>query len=128
MLDRGECRSLLASRKVGRLAYCGAFGPRIVPLNYTLVDTFILFRPVPASDAAREIPQRWVAFEVDDVDEFLRAGWSVEVRGFAELLPIGSIRMLDLPETPQPWRDGDHSLLIRVPLSNVTGRRVHASA
>jgi hypothetical protein len=36
--------------------------------------------------------------------------------------------MLDLPQTPQPWPDGDHSLLIRVPLSNVTGRRVHASS
>lgn len=127
-LDRDECRSLLASRQVGRLAYAGAFGPRVVPLNYTLVDEFILFRTGPGSDAAREVPEHWVAFEVDDVDEFLRAGWSVEVRGFAELLPISSIRMLDPTRTPQPWPEGDHSLLIRLPLTNVTGRRIQASA
>lgn len=126
-LDREECRALLASRQVGRLAYCAAFGPRIIPLNHRLLDTFLLFRTAPGSDAAREVPGRFVAFEVDDVDEFLRAGWSVQVRGFAELLPLASIRMLDLDHTPQPWADGDRSLVLRLPLTEVTGIRVHAS-
>ena len=80
-LDLRECVRLLASRPVGRLAYCGPFGPRIVPLNHTVVGEGLLFRTSPDSDAAREIPHHWVAFEVDDLDDFLQAGWSVQVRG-----------------------------------------------
>jgi len=125
-LDLGECRTLLGGCRVGRLAYCGGFGPRILPLAYTLVDQFLLFRTGPESDAAREVPQRWVAFEVDELDEVRGEGWSVQVRGFAERLPPDAIRMLDLPQTPQPWVLGDRSLLIRVPLSTVTGRRIRA--
>ena len=55
----------------------------------------------------------------------LGEGWSVQVRGAAELLPPDAVRMLDSAQTPQPWVPGDRSLLIRVPLSTVTGRRVH---
>ena len=125
-LDLDECRALLRAHRVGRLAYSGPFGPRILPLSYTLADEYLLFRTAPGSDAAREVPQRWVAFEVDDLDERLREGWSVQVRGAAELLPPDAVRMLDGPQTPQPWVPGDRWLLIRVPLSTVTGRRVHA--
>jgi uncharacterized protein len=126
-LDLRECVRLLASRPVGRLAYCGPFGPRIVPLNHTVVGEGLLFRTSPDSDAAREIPHHWVAFEVDDLDDFLQAGWSVQVQGFAELLPLESLRLLDLPQTPQPWAAGDRPLVVRIPLTNVTGRRVHAT-
>ena len=126
-LGTPECLRLLASRPVGRLAYCGPFGPRIVPLNHTVVAGALLFRTSADSDAAREVPRRWVAFEVDDLDDFLQAGWSVQVQGFAELLPLEALRLLDLPQTPQPWAAGDRSLVVRIPLTNVTGRRVHAS-
>lgn len=125
-LGRDECRSLLASRPVGRLAYCSAFGPRIVPMNHVLADASLLVRTAPGSDAAREVPGHFVAFEVDDLDDFLHAGWSVQVRGFAELLPAASIRMLDVAQTPQPWADGERSLVLRLPLTEVTGIRVHA--
>jgi len=37
-LDRDECRRLLESSNIGRLAYCTDSGPRIVPMNYTLVS------------------------------------------------------------------------------------------
>jgi len=37
-LDRDECRLLLGSTNIGRLGYCTDVGPRIVPMNYTLVS------------------------------------------------------------------------------------------
>ena len=37
-LDRDDCRRLLGSTSIGRLGYCTDFGPRIVPMNYTLVS------------------------------------------------------------------------------------------
>lgn len=126
-MDRQECLRLLAARPVGRLAYCGASGPVIVPLNHVVVGDGLLFRTDARSNAAREIPNRRVAFEVDDLDDFLRAGWSVQVQAFAELLPAETLRMLDLPQMPEPWAAGDRSVFVRLPLTEVTGRRVHPS-
>ena len=33
-LDRAECLELLAAKSVGRIAYVGDTGPRILPVNY----------------------------------------------------------------------------------------------
>ncbi|HET9561890.1 MAG TPA: pyridoxamine 5'-phosphate oxidase family protein, partial [Propionibacteriaceae bacterium] len=35
-LDRAECLELLAAKFVGRIAYVGDTGPRILPVNYIL--------------------------------------------------------------------------------------------
>jgi nitroimidazol reductase NimA-like FMN-containing flavoprotein (pyridoxamine 5'-phosphate oxidase superfamily) len=43
-LDRGECRRLLDSTNIGRLAYCTDIGPRILPMNYTVVGDALIFR------------------------------------------------------------------------------------
>lgn len=125
-LDQGECRRLLGSRHVGRLAYCGPFGPRIVPMAYALVGDLLLLRTGLGSEASRQVPQRWVAFEVDNLDEVIRTGWTVLVRGFAELLPLEALRARDRPSWP-PWAEGEGPLGLRLAFSNLTGRRVDAS-
>ena len=38
VLDRDECRRLLGSSNIGRLAYCTDSGPRVVPISYTIVQ------------------------------------------------------------------------------------------
>jgi hypothetical protein len=43
-LDRDECRRLLGSTNIGRLGYCSDLGPRILPMNYTLVSESVTFR------------------------------------------------------------------------------------
>jgi Pyridoxamine 5'-phosphate oxidase len=43
-LDRDECRRLLGSANMGRLGYCSDSGPRILPMNYTLVGESVTFR------------------------------------------------------------------------------------
>jgi hypothetical protein len=72
-LDRDECRRLLGSTNIGRLGYCTDFGPRVVPMNYTLVSESVTFRTSIDSEASHQLFDHPIAFEVDQVDEFLQA-------------------------------------------------------
>ena len=124
-LDRDECRRLLGSTSIGRLGYCTDFGPRIVPTNYSLVSESLTFRTGIDSEASHQLFDRPIAFEVDQVDEFLQAGWSVLVVGNAQALDEASLLLLDVGESPQPWPEGRRSLVVQLPLTMMTGRRVH---
>ena len=125
VLAPGECLRLLESRNIGRLGYCTDFGPRIVPMNYTLIGDQLTFRTGADTEAARHVPSHAIGFEVDHLDEYLHTGWSVLVLGNARLLDEASLRMLDIRQTPQPWPEGQRSLVMQLPLSKMTGRRVH---
>jgi uncharacterized protein len=124
-LEPGECRRLLVSTSIGRLGYSTGEEQRIVPLNYVLAEDHLVFRTSPENEVAKFAVDRPVAFEVDQVDEFLQAGWSVLVSGTAEELPRASLRAMDVDETPEPWAAGVRSLYLRIPLIRITGRRVH---
>jgi hypothetical protein len=79
------------------------------------------------TEADSYLINRPIAFEVDQVDEFLQAGWSVVVVGNAAPLNEASLRFLDLRQAPQPWPEGRRSLVVQLPLTTMTGRRVHPS-
>jgi uncharacterized protein len=80
-LNPAECRRLLASVSIGRLGYTGEKGPRITPVNFLLDGDSITFRAGQQSEMARLALGRPVAFEGDQIDEFLHSGWSVLVVG-----------------------------------------------
>jgi Pyridoxamine 5'-phosphate oxidase len=67
-LDRDECRSLLGSTNVGRLGYCTDLGPRIVPMNYTLVSESVTFRTGIDTEASHQLFDHPIAFQVDQVE------------------------------------------------------------
>ena len=94
----------------------------IMPMNFTLADDRIVFRTLAHGAAARAVTTA-VAFEVDDIDDFLEAGWSVVVAGTATLLTEADLsRFLDA--APHPWAEGPRTLFVGVPLEQVTGRRL----
>ena len=124
-LSPSEGRRLLGSCAIGRLGYSCADGPRIVPMNYTMVADRLIFRTEPNSEAGRCANGHPVAFEVDQVDEFLHTGWSVLVTGKATEITLGELRMLDLCQSPDPWPEGLRPLFLQLPLAKITGRRVH---
>jgi hypothetical protein len=126
-LEREECRRLLGSTSVGRLGYCTSFGPHIVPMNYTLVSEAVIFRTGLDTQAAQELFDHPIAFEVDHVDEFLQTGWSVLVVGNAQPLDEASLLLLDVGQSPQPWPEGRRALVVQLPLTMMTGRRVRPS-
>lgn len=125
-ISPAQCRELLATQSVGRVAFVTPDGPRIVPVNFALVDGSVEFRTSPYSAMALTAPGSVVAFEVDELDASTRSGWSVVVVGACE-------RALDKSDstfTPQgipvttPWAGGQRPLVLRIDAADITGRRV----
>ena len=123
LIPREECLQLLATRSVGRLAFLPRSGlPDIVPVNYLLDGTDVLIRsgPGPKLQAAERGDS--VAFEVDDLDEGSRSGWSVVVHGTATRLNRSEQQQLRIQ--PEPWATGPRTGVIRIHPRSITGRRL----
>lgn len=119
-LDPAECRELAQSKKVGRLAYQTERGPRVVPMNFVWSDDAIYIRTAASSEPAIFSVDHAVAFEIDEVDDFLESGWSVLVCGTARSQHLAAPGQL-----PQPWPEGQHPHVLRIATELITGRRVH---
>lgn len=75
-----ECWSLIGASGVGRVAVTVDGAPRIVPVNYAVVNDAVYFRTAVGTILNNAVAQR-VAFEVDAFDARSRSGWSVCVVG-----------------------------------------------
>ncbi len=120
-----ECRELLAAKSVGRVGFNGPDGAQVLPVNYVVHRRSIFFRTAADSALANAMRHSRVAFEIDDIDEFLQSGWSVVAVGDAELV--------DDPDTlvelwgeqgPKPWAVGLRTQFVRITPIRLTGRRV----
>jgi nitroimidazol reductase NimA-like FMN-containing flavoprotein (pyridoxamine 5'-phosphate oxidase superfamily) len=126
VLPADECRRLLATRRLGRIGIATGAFPLILPVNYVLDGDAIVIRTAsPKITAAAEHTR--VAFEVDDVDERTRSGWSVLVQALAE--EITGARRDDLvarlhAAPGSPWAPGEHGHWVRLIPKVVTGRRI----
>ena len=125
-LSRSACEQLLSQHVVGRVGFCSAGGPVILPVNYRLYNEQVVLRTSPyglISELRRRTP---VAFEVDDIDERAETGWDVLGRGFAEAV-TGDHPLNQLWRTvPAPWAAGTRSLFIAITLTSLSGRIVRA--
>ncbi|MFF7047232.1 helix-turn-helix domain-containing protein [Streptomyces griseorubiginosus] len=123
-LTERECRDLLGTHGVGRLAVTTPAGPFVVPVNYGVVDGAIVFRTAVGATPAQASGRR-VAFEVDRVDDDLSQGWSVLVRGPAhDVTDPDEARRLAERVYSAPWAGGRRDLWIRIEADVVTGRRI----
>jgi hypothetical protein len=127
-LSLEESLDRLSCREFGRLAMTTPRGPRIVPLNYVLVDDAIVFRTSPHSEIARFALGMAVAFEVDDVDVDAQTGWSVVATGIVEELEPTGLADLRRGIVPQPWAGGVRNLYLSLRWRELTGRRLQRSA
>lgn len=122
-LTYSECRALLVAGQAGRVAVSTPDGPHIIPLNYSVVDESIVFRTSPFSVLATYGRNAKLAFEVDHVRDEAQLGWSVVVRGRADVITdpeeLAHIRRIC---PPVPWADGARNLHFRLSLQEVTGR------
>jgi len=117
-----DCWHLLRSAHIARVAWNGANGVAIVPVNYVVADGALWFRTTPYSQLARECSGQWVAVEADGVDPTEHFAWSTVVRGVAEFLDSD-----DAPHVVaefEVWPSGPRPLFVRVEAVEVTGRKL----
>ncbi|MGW4564588.1 pyridoxamine 5'-phosphate oxidase family protein [Streptomyces sp. NPDC004561] len=120
-----ECRTLLSTHGVGRLAVTTSEGrPAVVPVNYEVVDDAIVFRTAPDSVPAA-VAETEVAFEVDHVDDALSQGWSVLAVGPASVVTDPeAVRRLAQRAHTMPWAGGEREMWVSIRPTSLTGRRI----
>ena len=126
-LDAQECRALLTTHSVGRVAFTEHALPAIRPVNYTVHGTHIVLR-TSADGLAARLDGQIVAFEIDEVDVANRSGWSVVVTGSARVLRDASELLRLDADAPVSWLGPDHATAVWITPGQVTGRRISADA
>jgi len=119
-----ECLNLLAGEVFGRLAVVTPGGPRIIPVNYVLLDDAIVLRTSPYSELAQNAVDKDAAFEIDDVDHTRQTGWSVVVVGRLEKVDPSDLADLRKVWVPQPWAGGQRNLYLQLRWREISGRRL----
>ena len=120
-----ECRELLAAKSVGRVGFDGPNGVQVLPVNYSYQHGGVFFRTAAGSNLAAAMRGARVAFEIDELDEVLQAGWSVLFVGDAELVDDADL-LIELwgDAGPKPWAPGLRTQFVQITPVRITGRRV----
>ena len=122
-LREDECWRLLAEQRFGRVAIVVDAVPVVVPVNYVVSGSSVVFRVAPGSLLDPTEAGRPAAFEVDATRPEYHAGWSVLLRGCAEQVgePSEAAACARLPL--RPWVAHTDSVCVRI-VGEVTGRRI----
>ena len=122
VLDRRECLRLLGGARLGRIAVTSGALPVVMPVvGYAMDGESIVFETGRGTTLDFGTTGSVVAFEVDETDDFTESGWSVLVRGVAEVV-LGP--QPGSGPDPEPWAEGVRPVTIRVPVTSISGRRV----
>ncbi|MFE9846157.1 helix-turn-helix domain-containing protein [Streptomyces goshikiensis] len=123
-LDEDECRRLLGTHGVGRIAVFTPEGPAVLPVNYLIAGPDIAFRTAVEALAARAAGTE-VAFEIDNIDDVTAGGWSVLAVGELEAVTAPEeIQHLTATARSQPWAGGPRTHWMKLTPVRLTGRRV----
>ncbi|MFC4535063.1 pyridoxamine 5'-phosphate oxidase family protein [Sphaerisporangium dianthi] len=124
VLTHEECLALLASVPVGRIVFTDRALPAVQPVNFVLDRGTVVIRTAAASRLASAVRNTVVAFEVDQFDARMRAGWSVTMVGHAHVVLDGHEieRLALLPLTPWVPEGKDQFIVLRP--ENIAGRRI----
>jgi len=119
VLDPATCWDLVARTPVGRIAFVEGGEPMVLPVNHAVVGHRVVFRTFGGSLLHEALLREPVAFEVDDFDPSTRTGWSVVVRGIADLADPPTD--VDL----HPWADRvARDDWVQVRAEEISGRRI----
>jgi uncharacterized protein len=124
VLSERQCRWLLGQERIGRVALSEGALATVFPVNYSVVSDEILFFTGEGTKLRAATANARITFEVDHVDPFAQAGWSVLVVGLArevtEPVVVAGARASGL----RPWAKGDRAQLVALTTELVSGRRV----
>lgn len=125
VLDLDECMELLASVPIGRVAMIDSGEIAVLPVNHVVQDGRVCFRTAPGAKLDAGIMQHVATFEADDYDATTGTGWSVVVKGRADLVtdPDELERLRE--SGVRPWSNPTfRTNWVTMHPSSVTGRRI----
>lgn len=121
VLDTAECWELLGRTPVGRVAFVEEGELTILPVNHAVVGHRVVFRTLKGSLLHEALMKEPVAFQVDEFDPATRTGWSVLIRGVADVVEDDDLADVDL----HPWADAvGRDDWVQVQAEEITGRRI----
>ena len=126
-LSHEECLGLLASHRFGRLAVSTGDGAPVVrPVNYAFdaSSESVVFRTAVGSGFHALLHSTEATFEIDNVEDRARSGWSVILSGVAhEVTDPEEITRLDGLHVDS-WAPGQKSHWMGIHAVTVSGRRI----
>jgi nitroimidazol reductase NimA-like FMN-containing flavoprotein (pyridoxamine 5'-phosphate oxidase superfamily) len=127
VLSREECEGYLAGGGIGHFVFLAPQGPIALPVNFRLLDGDVVFH-TRAEGLLAAAAGSTVSFEVDQIDEAMREGWSVLITGRAELVddPAELDRLAQLGV--EPWPGGRREAVVRVETATISGRAIRQKA
>jgi hypothetical protein len=124
VLDEAECRRLLATARMGRVAFTEGAMPTIQPASFTVSGNDVLIPTGLGSKMAAGSRGAVLAFEVDDYDLTDRTGWNVTVIGPSRLISdpshVTALNALGV----MPWAPATTHCYISLHMALVRGRRI----
>ena len=123
-LSPAECFGLLELGGIGRVGFTAADGITMRPVNFAVTGKAIIFRTAADTLLAVHANGQF-SFEVDDLDEALRAGWSVLVHDRAhKVTDERDVQRLEDRTHPQPWAGDASDVYVRIAPTRISGRRI----
>ena len=124
VLDEDECRRLLATASIGRVAFTEGAMPAIQPAAFAVSGNDVLIPTGLGSKMAAGSRGAVLAFEVDDYDMAERTGWNVTVIGPSRLISEpGHVTALNALGV-LPWAPATAHSYIALHMAVVRGRRI----
>ena len=128
VLDGAECRQLLGTASIGRIAFTEGAMPAIQPASFAVREDDVLIPTGLGSKMAAGSRGAVLAFEVDEYDLAERTGWNVTVIGPSRLISVPSqITALDALGVA-PWAPATTHCYIALHMAVVRGRRISPPA
>ncbi|MFP5336169.1 MAG: pyridoxamine 5'-phosphate oxidase family protein [Actinomycetes bacterium] len=125
-LTPAQSAELLGTVSIGRVVFTERGLPAILPVTFVLDGDAVVIRTAHGSRLAKAGDDAVLSFQADVLNAVSKTGWSVVVTGHArhEDDPSEQERIARVLE---PWVPGIKDVMIRIPLTVVTGRRITAA-
>ena len=125
VLTFDECLERLRSVPVGRLCFVIDGEPVVLPVNHGVDGSGVVFRTAYGSKLLAAEKVSTVAYEADSYESLRRYGWSVLVRGVAEVVlddeDVARLERLGV----EPWADAvERPMWVRITPREITGREI----
>jgi nitroimidazol reductase NimA-like FMN-containing flavoprotein (pyridoxamine 5'-phosphate oxidase superfamily) len=124
VLSPEECLALAVTVPIGRIVFTDRALPAVQPVNFVIDDGTVIIRTAQGSKLAAATRNAIVAFQIDEFEPRLTAGWSVTLVGRAQTVrdPDEVVRLAQLPL--RTWAPGTRDRFIRIRPEYINGRRI----